>query len=51
MIGPGKATKTQMEAFFVDGASNRMPRVDVAKFMLDCIPKTEFYKKAVAVGQ
>ena len=29
---------------------SRMPRADVAKFMLDCLSKSELFKKSVAVG-
>ena len=48
----GKVVKDEIDGYFlknVAGAS-RMPRVDVAKYMIDSIPKTELFKKAVAIG-
>ena len=48
----GKPIKVELDAFYLKGTSGptRMSRADVAKYMLDCIPNTETYKKAVAIG-
>nr|CAH0105588.1 unnamed protein product [Daphnia galeata] len=46
----GKEIKSEIDAYFVKNSPARMPRADVAKFMLDCLPKSELFKKSVAVG-
>ena len=45
----GKPVKSTLEAYYLNGPSS-MPREDVAKFMIDCLTKEEFYRKAVAIG-
>lgn len=44
--------KREIDGFFLKDASgpSRMPRVDVAKFMVDCFPQSELFKKGVAIG-
>lgn len=48
----GRPIREELDAYFIKGTSNvsRMPRADVAQYMLDCLPKSETYKKAVAIG-
>lgn len=48
----GKEVKFEDGAYFLKRTSGplRMPRADVAKFILDCLPKSELFKKSVAVG-
>ncbi|XP_069104947.1 flavin reductase (NADPH)-like [Argopecten irradians] len=45
----GKEVKAA-EGQYVEGAIRKIPRRDVAKFMLDCIPRTEWVRKLVAIG-
>ena len=41
-----------VDAYLMNDTSgpSRIPRADVAKFMLDSLPKSELYQKAVAIG-
>lgn len=48
----GREIKSEIGAYFLKDKSSptRMPRADVAKFMIDCLPKSDLFQKAVAVG-
>jgi len=52
--GPSSDKEVQVEfdQFFLKNASgmSRMPRADVARYMLDCIPRSEECQRAVAIG-
>ncbi|XP_057368583.1 flavin reductase (NADPH)-like [Daphnia carinata] len=48
----GRNVKSEIGAYFLKdkSSSTRMPRADVAKFMIDCLPKSDLFQKAVAIG-
>ena len=47
-----KEVQVEFDQFFLKNASgmSRMPRADVARYMLDCIPRSEECQRAVAIG-
>ncbi|XP_046630711.1 uncharacterized protein At2g34460, chloroplastic-like [Daphnia pulicaria] len=46
----GQEIKSENDSYFMKNSPSRMPRADVAKFMIDCLSKSESFKKCVAVG-
>lgn len=46
----GQEIKSENDSYFLKNSPSRMPRADVAKFMIDCLSKSELFKKCVAVG-
>jgi len=48
----GNDVTAEFDRFFLKNVTGptRMPRADVAQYMLDCIPRSEEYQRAVAIG-
>jgi biliverdin reductase/flavin reductase len=42
--------KTSVDGFLVDGAASRVPRANVAKYMMECVDKDELKGKGVAIA-
>jgi len=52
MFHIGNDVTAEFDRFFLKNVTGptRMPRADVAQYMLDCIPRSEEYQRAVAIG-
>ena len=48
----GSNIRTELDSFFLKDVTgpSRMPRADVAKYLLYCIPRTEEFRRSVAIG-
>jgi len=48
----GKDVSAEFDRFFLKNVTGptRMPRADVAQYMLDCLPRSEEFQRAVAIG-